>query len=1029
MVIGNWLLSFFNHTHQRLTGGNRQSLKRRFRIEQHQTAAIVETLESRQMLTDFWATTQGQAILATLTEAEADYQSALSVSVQGQAAADAISQSGFQAAVSSAMQGASAAGLTADAALEVAASAALAARSSTDQLAMQAEASVESTAEAVQSAANQTAQNIYNSTASAAWAAQSADDSTSWTTYQGVMNSATATMNATQTATSAANSTAMDAAYDAYQAAQSAAAEILSGGSGSGSGGYGSGSGGYGSGSFDLNQDSTYQSAVASANATAAAAVASANAAYSSATSTAWLTYVSGEQPAYATYHAAVTANQAAYDAAEAAVQAALDSDLAANLAAYNASAASADDTKFQALIGNLAAEAGAQDSADAAYQAAVAANRATYESDSTTAYAALQSALSTYTTTANGAYAAAEAAFDDALANATTTYDAVLNDPNSSPTDIDNAWLTYSGNAGAAALTEMTDIHNASNTLYANSANVWNTYDHHSNALVAVHEASDLAEVVAKQTAINAAQHARALADTSAANTYQLQLDAYAETRALADAAAQLTFTLSLDGALAARSTADAAATNAYAHAANALEKDYTLALDDAYYAQMKATAEAYTQQMVSIATAAATAWSNWGGSSPRGAATAATDAGRAATAWSNWGGSSGNTYDHYQAAMNEASYTYNAATASIGGSASTAYFDAQKQWNQDVADGWLTYVNDKADHAQTAANAITNATQELIDTKATNLNTFATTVAPAIKAAADTILNNGLQAIQLITAAALVGVGAKLSAVAGAAGQVISAKLTANNALADHDKQRINDALAAGNVLCDAALDGVAKVVSEAPIVIRAKLDFDALLKDLVNRAGLHSETPEGKNRLYRADEDFEDSIGFDCEDYADALKRCLDGKFDKVSNVTVTFLRVSWSKIEVPNVDPDKVRRSAHGHVFLKVTKGGKFWFINPTRGYVSGPFNTQQELEAAILANANQYWDIEPESFKFKGEFADYSKLGAGEAWHKSPLMRLHLADFCDRFELDPRPFFPKEITPPKIQRYQTQPFGT
>lgn len=84
MVIQDWLVKFVRHAHKQginhFSGYGRRSPKRKFRAIGEQTPAMVEVLEPRQMLTDFWATTEGLAILANLNTAETNYQSALSTS-------------------------------------------------------------------------------------------------------------------------------------------------------------------------------------------------------------------------------------------------------------------------------------------------------------------------------------------------------------------------------------------------------------------------------------------------------------------------------------------------------------------------------------------------------------------------------------------------------------------------------------------------------------------------------------------------------------------------------------------------------------------------------------------------------------------------------------------------------------------------------------------------------------------------------------------------------------------------------------
>jgi hypothetical protein len=94
MVIRNWLVNLFQRTHthgfQRLSGRGGVARKRRRKTQLHQPAAMIETLETRQMLTgvDFWSTSDGQAILAALSAAQANYQAAVGAAGQVQTTAD-----------------------------------------------------------------------------------------------------------------------------------------------------------------------------------------------------------------------------------------------------------------------------------------------------------------------------------------------------------------------------------------------------------------------------------------------------------------------------------------------------------------------------------------------------------------------------------------------------------------------------------------------------------------------------------------------------------------------------------------------------------------------------------------------------------------------------------------------------------------------------------------------------------------------------------------------------------------------------
>ena len=113
--------------------------------------------------------------------------------------------------------------------------------------------------------------------------------------------------------------------------------------------------------------------------------------------------------------------------------------------------------------------------------------------------------------------------------------------------------------------------------------------------------------------------------------------------------------------------SNANVAFGNTFAHVRSALMQQYGLAMEDANATQMKANVEAHTQEQVTIANAAATAWTNSAGS--------------------------GDPYAVYYAAYNAAQYTYEATVAAIYGTYQNECIDAQTQWVQDVASGWLTY------------------------------------------------------------------------------------------------------------------------------------------------------------------------------------------------------------------------------------------------------------------------------------------------------------------------------------------------
>lgn len=67
----------------------------------------------------------------------------------------------------------------------------------------------------------------------------------------------------------------------------------------------------------------------------------------------------------------------------------------------------------------------------------------------------------------------------------------------------------------------------------------------------------------------------------------------------------------------------------------------------------------------------------------------------------------------------------------------------------------------------------------------------------------------------------------------------------------------------------------------------------------------------------------------IGFDCDDFADALAGWLLNRIGLIPGVTVEQLRVSWANGKI-------------GHVMTIVTHGGYYWIIDAQTGLVRGPF---------------------------------------------------------------------------------------
>jgi trimeric autotransporter adhesin len=966
MSFGDWLRQLRTGS---WTISKAHRLRRPRRGRTNSAPAQIQLLEPRRLLSG----ASVEDILAQLAIAQYNFDMAVS-GHQSDADADVQTlDAQYQTAVYAASNSRYANDQAADSQQQGVEASAGAAQDSADQAAAQAAWAVESGAVAAELASDQAAYSAQSSALSAAGQTLLSADSASLATYNGVKDGANATRTSTLQAAWATNSAALTAAYDAYQDALDAASDALSAAlsnwSGEGGGGY-----------FDLSQDSGYQDAVADAYATAGQAGAAAMSAFTTAANAAWSTYESDSQSAQGDYSSAISASWATCNADLAAALAAYDAALASSQAAYNTAAAAAALTKAEALIQSLAAQGSANAAAEDALQGVLTANQATYQSASSAASAAFDSAKATNLATRNSALAAAEATLNQELASANAAYNVVANDPNSMPTDLADALGVYEAAAVGAHQTKWTTEAAILQAWVNADAADQMTYAQAFNAAVAAQQQADAQAQYTQAQAINAAQKTRLLADSSAEAAYQAQLNAAAETQALADAAATLALAQTKDAVLAAQSAEEATATHTYALAMNGMTKDHNLLIEDAHAIYQKAVIDAETQCRIEIDNAAA-------------------------AAWSSWGGSAGDPYSAYDAAVNAAYYNYDAAVAPIDGSSSKTSVDADNQWAHDVSSGWLTYYNDMADHAQTYANAAAAAALTLTDALATNAHTFATTVTPAIRAHGDAESANALQAIQTVAAAGEGYTNTLASNALVADLAAISALEAANNATAGLTQAQVSDDAITLVTLASVQADEIGELVEPAPPVDTSKGDFDTNLTTLVQQAGLHGKAA-GKE-LYKLDAV---DIDFDCDDFADALQRFLNSKFSKNDGVTISILTVHW---QYRADDTPNAPARSNGHAMLVVQHGGQYWYVNPTRGLVGGPYASEQDCHAAVKTHIEDtYTRVISGSVTIGGTYPSRSNLpGESEPWYKSNDMRQRFLDYCRRHKIDPAPFFP------------------
>ena len=496
------------------------------------------------------------------------------------------------------------------------------------------------------------------------------------------------------------------------------------------------------------------------------------------------------------------------------------------------------------------------------------------------------------------------------------------------------------------------------------------------------------------------------------------------AETQAMAIASASQLYSIAIDAALAVQSNAETIAGHAFAHTRNALIQQYSLAMEDAEAEHMKAYIDASTLEMVTNATAAATAWTN------------------SAVA--------GDPYSAYYAAYNAAQYTYNATVTAIYGDSWKENIDAQTQWVQDVASGWLTYWNDLANHSKTTADAITVAAQQVTDTLTANAYTFAETVAPAIKAAADAEVNNGYQAIQSAAGFAETYTNSKITNALTLATAHITAQQTLLDTEGDIAEDHVNQDAAAGIALAGVNAGLIGQLVSPAQLPQAqaqqenapqppqmTKEEFNAKLKQIVDIAKLDQRNL-GTGKLYFKDASKEGgraTPGIDCEDIADALQRFLTNHFSKNEGVKTSILAAGWvDKLTTGPTGNQSTGRN-NGHAFLIVEHGGLMWFVNQIKGITEGPFANMDELRTAvevhIIANYPKMDNQFP--ITFTGPFADLPVMvlampAESEPWYKSASMRQRFADYLRSERRDPKLYFPQGVTPPEPSYWlSTQPF--
>lgn len=167
---------------------------------------------------------------------------------------------------------------------------------------------------------------------------------------------------------------------------------------------------------------------------------------------------------------------------------------------------------------------------------------------------------------------------------------------------------------------------------------------------------------------------------------------------------------------------------------------------------------------------------------------------------------------------------------------------------------------------------------------------------------------------------------------------------------------------------------------------------------LCELLRQGVIDSKLPGSP--CYREDGDWRWSTpGFDCDDYADAMRWWLQN-----------YLRGDFPDVQVGVLG---LMYGRSGHVVNYIYLNGAYWLVDAQTGEVRGPYGSMAELKAAA-------WQLMRDEYWLPGYDPPFKRIGGGgwlvepSPWYTDPQRRQEIID-CLGLD-DPTKYFPPDFQP-------------
>lgn len=497
------------------------------------------------------------------------------------------------------------------------------------------------------------------------------------------------------TASSSAGASArpmLDAAYLAYENAIQAASLALSNATSSGSGSMPTGTGA----PLDTTNDSQYQSDLTAAAAALASALASAEATYDATYFSALSTYLGDADDANDTYQSSLATHKTTYDAAV--LQAVVDYlvEVIDHAATATSSIAIAAGVRDAALATAQSVYDGAVAIADQVRATARTTHEADYARDEQAAWDWLRFDLLMIGIDYNDAVSQATTIGTAGLETAWSSFDAIMSNPQSSPTDKDNALAQRLTDVTAALVQYNNSLAAAEATKANDTVDAWALYDTLVNGYISTYWNDEASSDGTRTESVNAALVIWGDSMSAAWTVYGVSDARASAGQAIADAQAATDAWYLIHSAGVTRYVDDAVAANKLSDDLTTAEATFWTTVTPAWVVYEDAKTTAATAHSVSVRNADARAVSRWAAAEggAYSAYEAATEAARAArdVADFEW-------YNVFMKDMHAADAAWVLSVIPAWSVYSDEVSDHAEAWMASAAPAWKDYQNAVAD------------------------------------------------------------------------------------------------------------------------------------------------------------------------------------------------------------------------------------------------------------------------------------------------------------------------------------------